>query len=83
VLDLARTSASGVNVDVSHADHALWAAQGLRIARRWPLGAGFSLGASADGLWAFTKTAFRIDGRDAFETPRLLARFGVDTTFDF
>ena len=83
VLDLASTTASGVNVDVSHSDQALWAAQGLRIAHRWPLGAGFSLGASADGLWAFTRSAFRIDGKDAFETPRLLARFGVDATVDF
>jgi hypothetical protein len=83
VLDMARTTASGVNVDISRSDHSFWAAQGLRIAHRWPFGSGFSFGASADGLWAFTKTAFRIDGKDAFETPRLLARFGLETRYDF
>jgi len=82
VLDAGLAVSTG-EVAEPRTDQSFWWAQGLRAAFRWNAAPRLGIAAELDGLLAMNRIALRIDGRDAFETPGALVRFGTDVDYEF
>jgi hypothetical protein len=83
LFDTGQLASRGVNVSSSKSDRSWYAATGMRVAYNWQLAQGWALVPRVDGLIALNTLKFRLDGGDAYKTPRLLGRFGVALEYVF
>lgn len=83
VLESALVASQGTGVTYPRAGHSLWIAQGPRLAYQWQLQHALGVVARLDGLWALERIGLELDGANVYQTPRFLARAGLDTTYEF
>jgi hypothetical protein len=74
---------SGSGVSAPHVNDSFWFAQGARLAYSAEVVRGLSVAIDVDGLWAPDRVGLRLDGNGVYETPRLLARVGLDVMHEF
>ncbi len=83
VLESALVVSQGAGVTHPRADHSLWVAQGPRLAYQWQPRHALGVVARLDGLWALERIGLELDGANVYQTPRFLARVGLDVTYEF
>jgi hypothetical protein len=83
VLESALVVSQGSGVTNPHTGHALWIAQGPRLAYQWQPKHALGVVARLDGLWALERIGLELDGAPVYQTPRFLGRVGLDVTHEF
>jgi hypothetical protein len=84
LFDTGQLSSRGVNVSSNTPNRSWYAAAGMRIAYRWQLAQSWALAPRVDGLVALMRTlSMRLNGLEAYPTPRFFGRFGLTLEYVF
>ena len=83
LFDAGQLVSRGEHVSLGTSDHSWYEAAGLRFAYCWQIAQSWAMVPRIDGLVALSSLKLRLNGLEAYSTPRYLGRFGLALEYAF